>query len=210
FRSPRWLATLAVAGAVLGASRDAHAEFPTLQRAVEAARSRAIVVAEAEGELGVANAQMAGARVSSFGNPYTEIQVDRGWTTPIAGERTGIVQAMSFTYFPLDFAGQRGKRIDEAEKLIEWRKLGIINARAHATAEAVSAYGEMVVGAQRLVETSAGEVTAGEEAKYFQGRFEAKDTTLYEKSIAEAEIARWVQSKAEVTVKLAQSRARFA
>src|SRR5262245_7013295 len=102
--------------------RDAHAEFPTLPRAIEAARSRAIVVAEAEAELGVANAQMAGARVSSFGNPYTEVQVDRGWTQPNPGDRSGIVQAMSFTYFPIDWAGQRGKRIEEADKLIEWRK----------------------------------------------------------------------------------------
>lgn len=196
--------------AVTVTPRDARAEFPTLQRAIEAARSRAIVVAEAEAELGVANAQMAGARVSSFGNPYTEIQVDRGWTHPNPRDRTGIVQAMSFTYFPIDFAGQRGKRIEEAEKLIEWRKLGIVNARAVATADAVSVYGEMVVGAQRIVETTAGEQNAREEAKYFQGRFEAKDTTIYEKSIAEAEIARWVQSKAEITVRLAQSRARFA
>ena len=192
----RALALVAIAGAISVTARDARAEFPTLPRAIESARSRAIVVAEAEAELGVANAQMAGARVSSFGNPYSEIQVDRGWTTPIAGERTGIVQAMSFTYFPIDWAGQRGKRIDEAEKLIEWRKLGIVNARAHATADAVSAYGEMVVLAQRIVESSEGEKVAREEAKYFQGRFEARDTTLYEESVAEAEIARWIQTLA--------------
>lgn len=190
-------------------TRDARAEFPTLPRAIESARSRAIVVAEAEAELGVANAQMAGARVSSFGNPYTEIQVDRGWNQPNAGDRSGILQAMSFTYFPVDWAGQRGKRIDEAEKLIEWRKLGIVNARAHATADAVSAYGEMVILAQRIIESTAGEQIAREEAKYFQGRFESKDTTLYEKSIAEAEIARWTQAIAEIRVRQAQARARF-
>ena len=100
----RALALVAIAGAISVTARDARAEFPTLPRAIESARSRAIVVAEAEAELGVANAQMAGARVSSFGNPYTEIQVDRGWTQPNAGERTGIVQAMSFTYFPVDWA----------------------------------------------------------------------------------------------------------
>ena len=204
----RAFAVIAVLGA-FSVARDARAEFPTLPRAIESARSRAIVVAEAQAELGVANAQMAGARVSSFGNPYTDIQVDRGWTQPNAGDRSGIVQAMTFTYFPIDFAGQRGKRIEEAEKLIEWRKLGIVNARALATADAVSAYGEMVVIAQRIVEASEGEKVAREEAKYFQGRFESKDTTLYEKSIAEAEIARWIQALAEIKVRQAQSRARF-
>jgi outer membrane protein TolC len=205
----RVFAVIAVLGAISGVTRDARAEFPTLQRAIEAARSRAIVVAEAEAELGVANAQMAGARVSSFGNPYTEIQVDRGWTQPNPGDRSGIVQAMSFTYIPVDWAGQRGKRIEEADKLIEWRKLGIVNARAIATADAVSAYGEMIVLAQRIVESAEGEKVAREEAKYFQGRFEARDTTLYEKSIAEAEIARWIQAIAEIKVRQAQARARF-
>lgn len=205
----RALAVVAVLGAVSGTTRDARAEFPTLQRAIEAARSRAIVVAEAEAELGVANAQMAGARVSSFGNPYSDIQIDKGWNQPNPGDRSELLQAMTFTYFPIDFAGQRGKRIEEAEKLIDWRKLGIVNAKALATADAVSAYGEMVILAQRVLESAEGEKVAREEAKYFQGRFESKDTTLYEKSIAEAEIARWVQVIAEIKIRQAQARARF-
>lgn len=203
------LAAVVVLGAVSVAPTEARAEFPTLARAIEAARSRAIVVAEAEAELGVANAQMAGARVSSFGNPYTEIQVDRGWDQPNPGDRTGIVQALSFTYFPVDWAGQRGKRINEAEQLIQWRKVGLTNARAVASGSVVAAYGEMVVNAQRIVEATTGEQIAREEAKYFQGRFESKDTTLYEKSLAEAEVARWVQSRAEAVVRLAQSRAQL-
>src|SRR6185503_17279057 len=97
---------------------------------------------EAEGELGVAKAQMAGAKVSSLGNPYTEIQVDRPWTDGLgpSGATVGReVQAMSWTYFPVDFAGQRGKRIEEAEQLIAWRKQGLINASAGVMGEVVSA-----------------------------------------------------------------------
>lgn len=184
-----------------------RAEFPTLDVAIRRARDHALVVAEAEGELGVANAQMAGARVSALGNPYSEIQVDRPWSNFDAAGRE--VQAMTFNYFPIDIAGQRGKRIDEAEKLIGWKKVGLIHAHALATGEVVAVYGELVVGASRVVEASTGEVTAREEAKYFQGRFEAKDTTLYEKSIAEAEVARWVQSRAEAELRVANARARF-
>lgn len=196
--------------AVATATTDARAEFPSVERAVEAAQTRAIVVAEAEAELGVANAQLAGARVSSFGNPYSDIQIDRGWNQPNPGDRTGIVQAIAFTYFPVDFAGQRGKRIEEAERLITWRKLGIFGARAIAAGEATATYGETVVAAQRILEAASGEESAREQAKYFQGRFEVGDTTLYEKSLAEAEIARWVQSKAEATLRLTSARARFA
>jgi outer membrane protein, heavy metal efflux system len=192
--------------------REAQATFPTLDVTLHLAREHAIVVAEAEGELGVANAQMSAARVSSLGNPYTEIQVDRPFSNGVgsAGESVGRqVQAMSWTYFPLDIAGQRGRRIEEAEQLIRWRKVGLVQAQSLAMGDAVSAYGELVVSTQRVVEANIGEVTAREEAKYFQGRFAAKDTTLFEKSVAEAEVARWVQAKAEAELRVAAARARF-
>jgi len=198
------------AAAILFTPAIARAEFPTLDVAIQRARTHALVVADAEGELGVAHGQMAGARVSSLGNPYSEIQVDRPFSDGAGGGNAGRqVQAMSFNYFPIDIAGQRGKRIDEAEKLIEWKKNGLVDARALATGDVVSAYGEYVVSWSRVEAAATGEVTAREEAKYFQGRFEAKDTTLYEKSVAEAEVARWVQSKAEAELRVASTRARF-
>jgi len=208
-RSVRVCASALAALALLFPVRSARAEFPTLDRAVQLARERSIVVAEAVGELGVANAQLRGASVSSFANPYTEVQIDRPINRGIEGTGEQSLQAMTFNYFPIDIAGQRGKRIEEAERLIDWRKLGIVNARAQATGDVVAAYGEMVINASRVNETKSGEETAREEAKYFQGRFDAKDTTLYEKSLAEAEVARWVQSRAEAELRLTGARARF-
>jgi cobalt-zinc-cadmium efflux system outer membrane protein len=197
-----------VAGAFAFAPALAHAaEFPTLDVAIQLARARSIAVVEAEGELGVAGAQLTGAKASSLGNPYTELQFDRPWSNFDAAGRN--LQALSFTYFPLDIAGQRGKRIEEAEQLIGWRKMGLVSQQAAAAGEAVSVYGELVVSSQRIVEATVGETTAREEAKYFQGRFDAKDTTLYEKSIAEAEVARWVQSKVEAELRLQSALARF-
>lgn len=207
-KSPSRALAAALAGALFLAPRITRAEFPTLSVAIQRARERALAVAEAEGELSVANAQLTGARVSSFGNPYTEIQVDR----PLSdgpGNAGREVQAMSFTYFPVDIGGQRGKRMEEAERLIGWKKIGLVNAYAVATGEVVSAYGDYVVSWARVEAANAGEVTAREEAKYFQGRYEAKDTTLYEKSVAEAEVARWVQQRVEAELRVANARARF-
>lgn len=201
----RRIASCLVVGAVTLFAPLARAEFPTLDVAIQRARTQALVVADAEGELGVARGQLAGARASALGNPYTDVQIDR----PLGNSTGQSLQALTFTYFPVDIAGQRGKRIEEAERLIGWRKLGLVDARAVATGEVVSAYGEYVISTARVVEASTGETTAREEAKYFQGRFEAKDTTLYEKSIAEAEVARWVQSRAEAELRVANSRARF-
>src|SRR5688572_18985238 len=104
------LLALAALASVFFPARTARAEFPTLERAIQLARERAIVVAEAQGEMGVAQAQLRGARVSSFGNPYTEVQVDKPWNSPQDGLQS--IQAMTFNYFPVDIAGQRGKRIE--------------------------------------------------------------------------------------------------
>ena len=204
-RVSRRIASCLVAGALTLVAPRVRAEFPTLDVAIQRARTQALVVADAEGELGVARGQLAGARVSALGNPYTDVQIDR----PLGNSTGQSLQALTFTYFPIDIAGQRGKRVEEAERLIDWRKLGLVDARAIATGEVVSAYGEYVISTQRVAEASTGETTAREEAKYFQGRFEAKDTTLYEMSIAEAEVARWVQSRAEAELRVANSRARF-
>jgi cobalt-zinc-cadmium efflux system outer membrane protein len=176
---------------------------------IEAARARSLAVAAAEAELGIANAQGAAARVSSFGNPYSEIQIDRGFTQPNPGDRTGVVQAMTFNYLPVDIAGQRGKRVAEAEHLVTWRKLGIVDARAIATANAVSAWGGVVIASARIGDAHEGESAAREEAKYYSGRFAAKDATEYEKSMAEAEVTRWVQAVAEATLQSTAARARL-
>ena len=187
-----------------GAARTARAEFPTLERSIQLAKARAIVVAEAEAEVGVARGQMAGARQSILGNPYVDLQIDKGLNS---GQS---LQVLGYAYFPVDLTGQRGARIDEAGALIKWRELGVEGARGQATGEAVAVYGEMVLGQARVNAAVAGEQGAREEAKYFQGRLAAKDTTIYETSLAEAEVARWVQSHAEATLRLASARARFA
>jgi outer membrane protein, heavy metal efflux system len=181
------------------------AELPTLDRAIQLARARALVVNDAQGDLGIAHAQMAGARASAFGNPYVDLQLEQG----LARNPTQELQAIAYAYFPVDLTGQRGARIDEADKLIKWREIGVADARGIATGEVVSAYGELLIGAARIADAINGEQAARDEAKYFTGRLEAKDTTVYEKSLADAEVARWVQSRAEAQLRFSAARARF-
>ena len=187
------------------AQAQTRTEFPTLDRAIQLARARALVVNEAQGELGVAQAQMAGARTSAFGNPYVDLQVEQG----LSKSPTQELQAIAYAYFPVDLTGQRGARIDEADKLIKWREVGVNDARGFASGEAVTVYGELVIGSARITDATNGEQAARDEAKYFAGRLEAKDTTVYEKSLADAEVARWVQSRAEAQVRVSSARARF-
>lgn len=200
--------TILASGAVAttaGIARAQRTAFPTLERAIEMARTRAIVVAEAQGELGVARAQMAGAHVSAIGNPYIDVQLEKG-----LNRRPELqLQAIAYAYFPVDLTGQRGARIEEADKLLKWREIGVSDARGIASGEAVASYGEILVGFARISEATGGEQTARDEAKYFAGRLEAKDTTVYERALADAEVARWVQSRAEAQLRFSQARARF-
>lgn len=184
-------------------SGTARAELLTLDRAIELARVRSIAVLEAEGEVGVAQAQMRSARQSSIGNPYTDVQIDKGLN---AGQT---IQALTFTYIPVDIGGQRGKRIEEAEQMISWRKLGLVDARAIAIGDTTAAYGELVTAAARVSFAKSGEQVAREEAKYFAGRFEAKDTTLYEKALADAEVARWMQTRVEAELRVTNAKVRL-
>lgn len=187
------------------AAAQPAAELPTLDRAIQLARARALVVNDAQGELGIARAQMAGARASAFGNPYVDVQLEQG----LSRNPTQELQAIAYAYFPVDLTGQRGARIDEADKLIKWREVGLVDARGMATGEVVSAYGELLIAAARIADAINGEQAARDEAKYFTGRLEAKDTTVYEKSLADAEVARWVQSRAEAQLRFSSARARF-
>lgn len=180
-----------------------HAEFLSLEHVIKLASERVIVVAGAQAEHGTAYAHGIGARVSAIGNPSSDIQVDRG-----VNESTSI-QALSYTYLPIDIAGQRGTRIKEAERLIDWRKLGVLDARATAASEVVSAYGAMLLVSARISEAAVDEQAAREEAKYFVGRLQAKDTTIYEVSLAEAEVARWVQTHAAARLQLIRASSRF-
>ena len=75
----------------------AHADFPTLDGAIQLARKRSVVVADATAEIGVANAQMTGARVSMFGNPYVEAQIAYGFGRGPAQE----LQGLTYTYLPM-------------------------------------------------------------------------------------------------------------
>lgn len=202
-RTLRAAAALTLASsALLFSPREARAEWPTLDTAVRLARTRAIAAVEAESQVAQAEGMLTGAKVSVLGNPYIEVQFDRGTLNPQ-------LQALGFLYFPLDILGQRGARIDEAEKFVNWRKLGMVDARSYVTGETVSTWGEVVIARTRVELAVEGEAAARKEADFFSERLKAGDTTQYEASLAEAEIARWVQARVEATLRMTTASSRL-
>lgn len=197
----RGLLAMALAGAlvVVGAA-PARAEVLTFDRAVKLARERAVEVVEASGSLRAAGGELIGAKRMPLGNPYLEVQFDRG-------TQQKELQALGFLYFPLEIFGQRGARIDEAERLITWRKLSLHGAQVAATGQVVQSWGDATTALAELEQARSGESTAAREAEYYRQRLEAADTTVYERSLAEAELARWHQIRVEAELSLIRARA---
>ncbi len=186
---------IAAAFAVCSLSSPALAEWPTLQTSVTEAQRRSEGVVRAEADVNVARAGQIGARASKFGNPYLDLQVDRGSTTKD-------VQLLAYLYTPIEIFGQRGARMDEAQAMKKWRDIGLGDAKSMATGQVIASYGAIQVASERLAVAEKGEQSARAEASYFEGRFAAKDATVYDKSLAQAELSRWLQTKAEAILKL--------
>lgn len=183
------------------APETARADWLKLDDVVRLAKGQALSAVRAEGEVAVAEAGMRGAKLPIVGNPYLDLQVDRGSSTKD-------VQALGYLYLPLEVNGVRGARIDENRSLVAFKQGQREEAFALVTGEAVAAYGELAVAGARVSENTFGEQSARAEAAYFEARLKAQDATVYEKTLAEAEVARWVQTKGEALVRLAQAKGR--
>ncbi len=197
--APNVLVLLATFFAITLLPSRANADWLKLEDVVRLAQGRALALVRAEHAVASAESGMRGARLPAVGNPYLDLQIDRGSTTKD-------VQALGYLYLPLEVNGARGARIDETQALVTWKRGQKGEVSALVTGEAIAAYGELVVAGARVTENTFGEQSARTEATYFDARLKAQDATVYEKYLAEAEVARWVQTKGEALVRLAQTK----
>lgn len=184
-------------------SAGARAAWPTVDGVMRAAQERAPDMAEARGLATVAKAGASAARLSPLNNPYLEMFVDRGRDTKDVTIATNL-------WLPVEINGQRGSRIEESDKLIGWRERQLAQTRAAVAAAALVAYGHVLVAHARVAETREAVEYAKRESEYFAARLAAQDTTRYEKSLADAEVSRWMLLNAEATVGFTQARTNLA
>ncbi|MBL9112357.1 MAG: hypothetical protein JNM74_23930, partial [Myxococcales bacterium] len=129
------------------APETARADWLKLDDVVRLAKGQALSAVRAEGEVAVAEAGMRGAKLPIVGNPYLDLQVDRGSSTKD-------VQALGYLYLPLEVNGVRGARIDENRSLVAFKQGQREEAFALVTGEAVAAYGELAVAGARVSENT--------------------------------------------------------
>ncbi|MEO6952314.1 MAG: TolC family protein [Polyangia bacterium] len=167
-----------------------RADRPSLGALIESARARALVTIQARGEAAAARAAGAGARVSPVLNPYLEIQMDHG-------PNTHDVQVNSFVAVPIELNPQRRARIRENDALVKWREAGQRQAEAEVVAEVVTTYGALLSAESRIALARRAEDDARAEAEGIAERMRVGDATIFDRSISDAEVVRWRQTRAD-------------
>lgn len=185
--------------------RPAFAAYPRLEEAVARAKVSSLTVIEAAGQVGVARATMASARLAPVGNPYLEATAGYKSFNLTTDGPVGVT-----TFFPVELHGQRGSRMEEAGRLTRWREINQAEATGRAIGEVIATYGSTLVAAARLEAAARAEADAQAEVAYFSARLQLGDSTIFDKSLAEAEAARYAQTRAEAAVRVAQLRANLA
>ncbi len=198
-RRRRWIATLLAAAALTaGHVTGAEERLPALEQIVREARAHAPGLASARGALGVARAAGIGAKASSVLNPSLELRIEHG-RPPGASTLGGVLT------LPVEIAGQRGARIDEANALARWREAELAGAEARVVGDAVATYGAVLALGARLREIETAAEDARLEADWFTRRLAAGDATLSDQSLADAELGRWTQQRAEAGMALTEA-----
>lgn len=206
----RSLARPGAAGAafalVLGVARPARAGWPTLEEVWRASRERAPESVQAQSDTILAQSEGVGARMSSFDNPSLLVVADHGVGATPVGANSGF-QATGQLGLPIEIAGQRSARIRSTEALVSWRERQQAAAEGRAGGAAIVAYGHAVVARARVDLASQAEEQARTELTWFEARLQAGDATAVDRSLAQSELARYGQFRAEAQIDLVEAQA---
>lgn len=176
---------------------------PRLSEVVRLAAKRAPDVILAQSEVEVGRAEYAGARLPPIQNPYAELTLEKGY-----GDATATPGFTGSLWVPVEVAGQRSRRIAETDALLRWREASLVDVRARAIGNALSAFGSAAALSEKVHVLEAIVEIAGREADFYRSRLRIGDALLREAKLAEAEAARGrallEQARADVQVALGE------
>ncbi len=190
-------ATPPIPASVVDAAKR-NKDFPSLRQVAGWAREQAPAVVSAQAFLAIARSSHVGARMSSFDNPYVELLADRG-----SHQASRNVTVQASIWLPVELSGQRGRRIAEADALVQWQQASLTSVRFAAVGEAVHAYGYALVATARVRLLDEIVAASRDEAELYRGRLAARDATDADEKLAMVELSRNVllldESRAELT-----------
>jgi outer membrane protein, heavy metal efflux system len=160
--------------------------IPPLSVVIALAREHAPEVLVGEAQVTTARSSLVGARLPPIGNPYLEL-VTKGRP----GESAQSLDVDGQLWLPLEVAGQRGARVDEARALVDFQRKALGYSRALAIAQALRAYGVVTVGAERIRLFESLLDVSRSEAKSYEARYSAGDVTLRDERLSKLELGRY-------------------
>jgi outer membrane protein TolC len=175
-------------------------DYRRLQHLIQAAKERAPEVSVAEASLVSSRSARENARLASIGNPYLEVTAERG-----NQDVTKDVAVNGALWLPLEVSGQSRSRGREAEAFVSLHAALLEQARAHAAARVVRAYGAAVVARQRSTVLSDLLKDARAEAELMAERLKRGDAVRPDASLAAVEAARHEAMLAENGADLARA-----
>ncbi len=184
-----------VALAIVASTTPARAEWPPVGRVLELAKERSLAGKDANAQVAVAQSFQTWARLPWLTNPYVEFQANKGPSTKD-------IAFYSFMMIPIEINGQRGARIDEADAMLRWRATARDDVKWRTAGDAVAFWGLTTAAAARAEQYAKAEADAKAETDYYAARLAASDSTVLEKSLADAELARYAQLAAEAKIEL--------
>jgi cobalt-zinc-cadmium efflux system outer membrane protein len=157
----------------------------SLETALRLASERAPETMIGQAAVETSRSNLVGARLLPLQNPYVEVVVER---SGLSGSReTG---ALGTLWLPFEFAGQRGKRIDEANASIDYQIAALNSARAEAKAAVLKAWGRAIIEGERIRLLEVISSSAQSEMEAFRTRSAVGDATARDALLAEVEHAR--------------------
>jgi cobalt-zinc-cadmium efflux system outer membrane protein len=196
-----------IIGALIAAltARPAWA-WPPLDAVWRAAREHAPASVAAQSETARARADGTLARTSSLDNPVVQFNADHGVGRTPAGASSGLVMT-GIVGLPIEIAGQRSARIRAADARLAWKEREQTATEGSAGAAAIEAYGRAVVARARVEQAARAEDQARDELTWFEARTAAGDATAVDRSLAQTELARHAQVRAEAEIDLVGAQA---
>jgi outer membrane protein, heavy metal efflux system len=180
--------------------------WPSMREVWDRSRAHAPAAIQSGGAVSVARSTQIGARMSAFGNPYLEVTADRSLSRSTA---SGDVEMLGQLFLPIEVAGQRGARIRESDAFIRWRELERVGVQGRVGGAALFAYGRALASSARIAFATRAEDEARRELSWIEGRSAVKDATVVERGLAEAEVGRHAQLRAEAEIRLLQAQAQL-
>lgn len=185
--------------------------WPSLEEAVALAQERAPQVAAARGQVEVAQSAGVRAAMLPIGNPYVQVFVDRTQLGPGGFQQpTPWTYVQPELYVPINVPGQRGARMAEADRLLDWRRGERADVQSRVLGEVVVAYGQAVLARQQVQTAQAALELAQEEESIMKQRLALQDATALDVQLAAAETARYAQQRTEAEFQFVEARARLA